>query len=297
MKDAKIVGLGEALWDMLPQGKQLGGAPANFAYHVAQMGLQGVAVSALGSDMLGDEIESTLRRRGLSHYMPRVDKPTGTVQVTLDAQGIPQYDICEDVAWDHIPFTPQLAALAAQTRAVCFGSLAQRSQVSRTTIQQFLQAMPHDDGVWRIFDINLRQQFYSVDIIRRSLVHCNVLKINDEELEVVSRLLDLPGATPADKCRIMVARYELRMLILTCGTAGSYVFVPGRMSFLPTPVVEVADTVGAGDAFAAAFCACMLQGATVEQAHQRAVDVSAYVCTQAGAMPILPAQLRTGLGN
>ncbi|MDE5801295.1 MAG: carbohydrate kinase, partial [Paramuribaculum sp.] len=219
--------------------------------------------------------------------------PTGTVKVHLDDAGIPQYDITENVAWDNIPFTPELEALARQTRAVCFGSLAQRSEVSRDTIRRFLDAMGEDTLV--VFDINLRQHFYSEEVITESMRRCNILKINDEELEIVSRMLE-PGTSDIEaKCRWLMERFDLKILILTCGVNGSYVFTPSVHYFLPTPIVKVADTVGAGDSFTAAFVASLLRGKSVEEAHVTAVETSAYVCSQHGAMPILPSSLTSGL--
>lgn len=223
--------------------------------------------------------------------MALVDYPTGTVQVELDNEGVPNYSIRENVAWDNIPFTPQLEQLAQHTCAVCYGSLAQRNIVSRNTIQAFLDAMPDEAGRYKIFDINLRQGFYTKDILCDSLKRCNILKINDEELVIVSRLFGYPGIDLQDKCWILLAKYNLQMLILTCGVNGSYVFTPGHISFVETPKVEVADTVGAGDSFTAAFVAAILNGKPVSEAHQLAVNVSAYVCTQNGAMPTLPTHL------
>lgn len=287
----QAVGIGEILWDILPEGKKLGGAPANFAYHVSQFGLSSCAVSAVGDDALGQEIVRRLDQRQQRHIIETVGFPTGTVGVALDSNGVPCYDIKQGVAWDNIPFTPRLEAAARACTAVCFGSLAQRSPVSRQTIYRFLDAMPHGAGCYRIFDINLRQGFYTKDIIRESIRRCNILKINDEELIAVSRLFGYPGIDLENKCWLLLGKYNLQMLILTCGVNGSYVFTPGAVSFLETPKVAVADTVGAGDAFTAAFVASLLQGKTVAQAHQRAVSVSAFVCTQHGAMPRLPREL------
>ena len=289
--DGLVVGMGEALWDMLPEGKKLGGAPANFAYHVSQLGLDSCVVSAVGDDVLGKEIRATFKEKKVRNVIETVPYPTGTVQVTLDAEGVPQYEIKEGVAWDNIPYTPELKALAAETNAVCFGSLAQRSVVSRNTINRFLDDMPKE-GTLRIFDINLRQNFYSKDVLCNSFKKCNILKINDEELVTVSRMFGYPGIDLQDKCWILLAKYDLKMLILTCGVNGSYVFVPGSVSFVETPKVKVADTVGAGDSFTAAFVASILKGKSVSEAHRMAVDVSAYVCTQNGAMPELPAEYR-----
>lgn len=287
MKDL-VIGMGEALWDVLPDGKKIGGAPANFSYHVSQFGLPGLAISAIGDDPLGAELVKNFDEKKVNYHLATVPYPTGTVQVELDAAGVPQYEIKENVAWDNIPDTEELHALAANTKALCFGSLAQRNIVSRNTINAFLNAIPKENEPLIVFDINLRQGFYTAEIIENSMKACNILKINDEELVTVSRLFGYPGIDLQDKCWILLGKYNLKMLILTCGINGSYVFTPGKVSFLPTPMVEVADTVGAGDSFTAAFIASILKGKSVEEAHHKAVETSAFVCTQHGAMPVLP---------
>ena len=291
MKKRYVVGLGEVLWDVLPEGKKLGGAPANFAYHAGQFLGQDetIAISALGEDKLAEETIEALGEHGLNCLLPRVPYPTGTVQVTLAEGGIPTYDIKENVAWDNIPFNEEIQEVARDCRAVCFGSLAQRNIVSRTTIQKFLDATPGD--CLKIFDINLRQQFYTKEIIQESIRHCNILKINDEELVLIGRMFGYPGLDIENKCWLILGKYDLDMLVLTCGTNGSYVFTRGQMSFQETPKVEVADTVGAGDSFTGSFCAAILNGKPVTEAHELAVKVSAYVCTQNGAMPTLPPNL------
>lgn len=291
-KNKYVVGIGEALWDILPEGKKIGGAPANFAYHASQFGLQSRVVSAVGNDKLGNEIIENFQSKKVHSLIEKVNYTTGTVQVELDSEGVPCYDIKENVAWDNIPFTDSLLELAQQTCAVCFGSLAQRNVVSRETINAFLQAMPNGNGQYKVFDINLRQSFYTKEILCQSMQQCNILKINDEELVTISRMFGYPGIDLQDKCWILIAKYNLEMLILTCGVNGSYVFTPGNVSFVETPKVEVADTVGAGDSFTAAFIAAILKGKSVVEAHQLAVSVSAYVCTQHGAMPQLPQHLK-----
>ena len=286
-----VIGIGEALFDVLPEGKKLGGAPANFAYHVSQFGIESCAVSAMGDDELGKELEAELNEHHLNYQIEKVDYPTGTVQVLLDANGIPAYEIKEGVAWDNIPFTPALEEKAKNCTAVCFGSLAQRSEVSRNTIHRFLDTMPDEEGRYKVFDINLRQGFFTKEIITESIRRCNILKINDEELITISRLFGYPGIDLQNKCWLLLGKYNLKMLILTCGVNGSYVFTPGEVSFIDTPKVEVADTVGAGDSFTGAFVASILRGKSVREAHELAVKVSAYVCTQNGAMPVLPTDL------
>lgn len=291
-KGLLVAGIGEALWDVFPDGAKLGGAPANFAYHVSRFGIPSVAVSALGEDELGNLAETELRKK-LDISMERVPFPTGTVRVTLDGNGVPRYEISEGVAWDNIPLTESLLELASGCDAVCFGSLAQRNAVSRETILAFLDAMPSD--AMRIFDINLRQHFYTKEIVETSLEKSNILKINDEELKEVGLMFDIDYLPDTEKCRRLRSYFNLSTLILTCGTDGSYVFADGVESFLPTPEVEVADTVGAGDSFSGAFCAGILKGLPIVKAHELAVRVSAFVCTKTGAMPEIPADIGNDL--
>lgn len=287
-----VVGLGEALWDILPDGKKLGGAPANFAYHCARCGLDSWAVSAIGDDRLGEEVAEQLSEKQVNYIMEVVPYPTGTVQVELSPAGVPTYEIKSGVAWDNLPFTPRIEELAKKTRAVSFGSLAQRSVVTRNSIDAFLDAMPQDNDRFIVFDVNLRQNFYTPECLESSMERCNILKINDEELIAVSRMFGYPGIDLKDKCWLLLGRHNLKVLVLTCGVNGSYVFTPGHVSFLPTPNVEVADTIGAGDSFSAVFVSSLLKGCTVKQAHHNAVYYSAFVCTQHGAMPEYPESLK-----
>lgn len=287
-----ITGIGEILWDRLPDGKRLGGAPANFAWHAAQAGMESCVVSAIGKDDAGDEILHELQKKGQPHLITTTAYPTGSVDVELDPQGVPCYHIREQVAWDYIPFTPQLEDLATRTRAVCFGSLAQRSAVTRATINRFLDTVPDGDDRYKIFDMNLRQQYYTEALLRDSLRKCNTLKLNDEELLTVRSLFGYTETDTQEICHRLLADYHLRILILTCGTEGSYIFTPATESFCPTPRVEVRDTVGAGDSFTAAFTAALLQGMPLTEAHRRAVETSAYVCTCDGAMPVIPEALK-----
>ncbi len=290
-----VIGMGEVLWDELPGGRRLGGAPANFAYHVSQFGLESRIVSAVGNDDAGRELLAELDRRGVGGCIATVDRPTGSVTVSVDSGGQPRYDIREDVAWDSIPFTPALAGLASQTRAVCFGSLAQRSAVSRDTVKRFLDAMPDDGEHLKVCDINLRKPFCTAEIAEESLRMCNVLKINDEELFTLGQWLGWPAERLLAECPAIAERYGLRLLVLTCGAAGSYVFSQEESSYLETPHVTVADTVGAGDSFTAALVAALLKGRPLAEAHRLAVQTAAYVCTQPGAMPPLPPELAAAL--
>lgn len=280
--EGKIIGLGEILWDMLPTGKQLGGAPANFAYHVCRLGGNGWAVSAISDDELGREIKNTLSTKKLNTILEEVNEPTGTVQVTLDAAGVPTYDITEGVAWDHIPFTERIGNLAKETSAVCFGTLAQRSPESRATIHKFIESMPA--GSLKVYDINLRQKYYDEKIISDSLRLADILKINDEELEIVSRMLCLSG-TSEERCRAISREFNLKFVILTMGGDGSKVILEDSVHLSTPGKINIVDTVGAGDSFTAAFMLAYLRGESIEKAHTLATEVSSYVCTKAGAMP------------
>jgi fructokinase len=288
MKDI-IVGIGEILWDMLPEGKVLGGAPANFAYHASQLGFNGCAISAIGKDANGDGIIDILSEKQLNYILEIVDYPTGTVEVELDDQGIPQYKIRENVAWDNIPWTSQIEKLVLSTKAVCFGSLAQRSNLSRNTINHFLDVVPTDSI--KVFDINLRQHFYSKKIVEDSLKKCNIFKLNDEEVVVLAKLFDWKNMSELGICERLIEEYNLKVLILTKGVKGSYVLTSQEKLFRETPKVKVVDTVGAGDSFTASFISAFLRGKSLQDAHGLAVEVSAYVCTQPGAMPKLPNSL------
>lgn len=285
-----VVGLGEVLWDMLPEGRKIGGAPVNFAYHAGQFGIDTMAVSAIGNDKLGEDTIAEMNGKHLNHIFPSVPYPTGSVQVSLDEKGVPAYDIKENVAWDNIPFTNEIESVARNCQAVCFGSLAQRNTVSRNTIRKFIESTP--SGCIRIFDINLRQNFYTSNVIHDSLELCNILKINDEEIMLVSRMFNYDSSNIENVCRTIMEDFSLEMVILTCGTKGSYIFTKGGVSFMPTPKVNVADTVGAGDSFTGSFCAAILRGLPVAEAHKKAVEVSAYVCTQNGAMPEIPESMK-----
>ena len=285
-----VIGFGELLWDMLPAGKQIGGAPGNFAFHAAQCGMNSCLMSAVGADKLGDELLHTADLRGLRYMISKTDKPTGTVDVRLDDNGIPQYEIHENVAWDFIPFTPEEERLVKRAEAFCFGTLAQRNDESRATLLHLLELMK--PTALKIFDINLRQHFYDEEIIRESLSRCNVLKLNEDEIKIIGGILG-DGETNVQRlCEQLLEDYALRVLILTCGAKGSYVMSDVEKSYLKTPQVNVVDTVGAGDAFTAAFCSAYMFGKSLQEAHRLAVEISAYVCTQHGAMPVLPDELK-----
>lgn len=284
------VGLGEILWDMLPAGKQLGGAPANFAYHAQALGGQGFVVSSIGNDDLGREIITRLNDLGLDRHYLAVDDthPTGTVTVELDENGKPHYTIHENVAWDFIPSDPRLVELAGRTDAVCFGSLCQRSEVSHRPVRGFIEATR--PKCIRIFDINLRQSYFNRTIVQTMLELSNVLKLNDEELPVVAELLDLAGSQD-DLFARLTDNYGLRMIALTRGGHGSRLYAQGQSSEHKGFPAHVADTVGAGDSFAAAIALGMLNGRTLDEISEFANRLASFVCSQSGATPRLPETL------
>ena len=292
MNNNYVVGFGEVLWDFLMKEGiyKLGGAPFNFAYHTKQFGLNSLIISAIGEDDLGRKLEQAIQEKQLPYQLAHLPQETGVVNV-INTDGIPQYEILENKAWDYIPLSEEVLQIAAQTQAICFGSLAQRNSVTRATLYAFLEAMPAD--ALRIFDINLRQNWYSEEIITTSLQKANILKINDDELLILQRMLGYIDITPENTCRQLMQDYQLDMLILTCGNKGSYVFSREEMSYLTTREVEVEDTVGAGDSFTASFIASILGGKSLREAHHIAAQVSAYVCTQSGATPIIPDNLKS----
>ena len=289
-----IVGMGELLWDLLPAGKQLGGAPANFAYHAQSLGAQSFIVSSLGQDELGSEILKILQSIDLNCKYIQDDKkhPTGTVEVKLDENGVPDFTIHKNVAWDHIYSNEKLLELAKHTDAVCFGTLAQRSAISRETIQTFLKAT--NPKCLRVYDINLRQDYYNIELVKNSLDLSNCLKLNEDELPVVAKLLGING-NEDEILHKLLKKYELQLIVLTKGENGSFLYNSSGKTFRKTPKVKVADTVGAGDSFTAAIILGILKKLPLEQIHTNAVKLSAYVCTQKGATPPLSESLKEEL--
>lgn len=276
-----IVGIGEILWDMLPSGKALGGAPANFAYHAGRLGEEGWAVSAVGDDALGREILELVASKGLRNLIAVTDKPTGTVQVELDDRGVPAYNIMEDVAWDNIPFTPEMEELAKRADAVCFGSLVQRMN-SRPSVMRFIRAMRPD--ALKVFDINLRQHYYSREVLEESLRLADILKINDEEIGIVAGMFGL-GGDDREACRALIKAFGLKLVILTLGPDGSEVITTDEVIPQGVEDVEIVDTVGAGDSFTAAFVVAYLRGDSLAEAQRLASETASYVCSRKGAMP------------
>ncbi|GHU54958.1 2-dehydro-3-deoxygluconokinase [Bacteroidia bacterium] len=276
-----IVGIGELLWDLLPEGKKAGGAPINFVYHANALGAEGYAISAVGQDNLGREIVDELEKNNIRYQAEALPYPTGHVLVEL-TNGIPSYTIVEDVAWDYIPLMPEAVDIVKKADAICFGTLALRSPVARATIHALIDYAPSD--ALRFFDINIRQHFYSKELIASLLQKANIFKINDEELALVRSLFGLEG-NDEKVCRELIETYSLRYLVLTAGDKYSAVYTETDLSVLPTPKVDVVDTVGAGDAFSGAFVYSILSGKSLREAHRAAVDTAAFVCTQPGAWP------------
>jgi fructokinase len=286
-----LVGIGELLWDIFPTGKELGGAPANFAYHASALGGEGLIVSCVGSDSLGDEMLERLDALSLSRQYVASDTehPTGTVSVKVEAEGKPSFAIQENVAWDFIPKSQQLMELGKSINAVIFGTLAQRSEVSRATIQAFVSQVP--SNVLRIFDINLRQKFYSKEVIEWSLEACNVLKVNEEELQVLARLLSMEGDEPQLLCELS-RRFNLELTTITKGAGGSRLYSQEQISVHDGYKTEVVDAVGSGDAFTAALALGMLAGSDLRTINDYANRVASFVCSKRGATPPLPEDLK-----
>jgi len=291
-----IVGIGEILWDLLPGGKQLGGAPANFVYFAQALGATGYVVSAVGNDTLGHEILNRLQRLSLPHKYIHIDAdhPTGTVYVKLDSEGVPEFTIAEHVAWNYIPSSPELTQLAAQTDAVCFGSLAQRSLVSQATIIRFLKSMT--TKCLRVFDVNLRQNFYTKNIIKQLLPLTDVLKLNEKELPVIAELLSINGSETSI-LKQLVETYDLQLIALTKGKDGSRLFGANINSIERVLSVKVVDTVGAGDAFTAGLTVGLLRKLPLETIHCQAARLATFVCTQPGATPAIPLDLKNSLNK
>jgi len=282
-----VVGLGEILWDLLPSGRKLGGAPANFAYHARCLGCEAFVVSCVGTDLLGEEIARRLDELGVRRDYLAVSgsRPTGTVEVRLDERGQPEFIIHTDVAWDAIPWTPALGRLAERCDAVCFGSLCQRSEVSRRTVERFLGATRPE--CLRVFDINLRQHWYSEAVVRRSLEAARILKLNEDELPIVAEMFGLHG----DQDAVLVSllrTFDLDLVALTRGEHGSVLRTPQQRSEHPGVKVDVSDTVGAGDAFTAALVVGLLRGFDLDRINGIANRLGAWVAARDGATPPVP---------
>lgn len=287
----KIIGIGELLWDMLPSGPRMGGAPANFACHAKALGAAAAVISRVGADESGNRLVEKLRSLGVSTEGVTADavNPTGTVEVNLGADGQPSFKIMPGVAWDHLAVTPELTQLAAGADAICFGSLGQRSASSRDTIRQLVSSTPAD--ALRVFDVNLREDFFTPEILDQSLKLANICKLSDAELPVIAGMLDLPGDTRSQLSRLLAA-YGLHLIVFTRGGEGS-ILTDGthwcEHAGVPT---EVRDTIGAGDSFTCAVVMGLLQGWTLEKTSATANEIASFVCSRDGAVPNLPQSLR-----
>ncbi len=280
-----VVSLGEILWDMLPEGKRAGGAPVNFTYHASQNGVVGRSISAVGNDSLGDELDAAVKNAGIDAILQRNDYPTGTVGVTL-IDGIPTYEIVQGVAWDHIALSDELIEAVSQADAVCYGSLACRDKESHDTILELLKHTK--PGALKYYDINIRADFFSKELIEEQLKAATVFKINDDELEILRPMFGIEG-TDEEACAWFIKNFDLDYMILTGGSRFSITMSKnGESSRVNTPRVPVKDTVGAGDAFSGAFTSEILKGTPLHEAHVYACNVAAYVCTQTGAWPEYP---------
>jgi fructokinase len=286
-----IVGLGELLWDLLPSGRQLGGAPANFAYIANLLGDSGIPASRVGRDALGDEALDRIGQLGLNAAFVQRDhlQPTGTVKIEIDSKGQPRFDILKPVAWDFLEWSPAWHQLAKDADAVCFGSLAQRSEPSRLTIRGFLRAT-RPEAV-RIFDVNLRQNFYSAPILAESMQSATIVKLNHEELPRIMRLFELEHRNELESARYLLSSNDLKLVCVTRGQGGSLLISPDDCSEHPGFKVKVADTVGAGDAFTAALAHGCLRGASLAQINDTANRIGAWVASQPGATPAVKGNL------
>ena len=286
-----ITGIGEILWDMFPDGAQFGGAPANFVCHSQALGARSHMVSCVGNDDLGRRALTFLREHGvdISAVTQSEKRPTGTVEIELDTEGVAQFEFAADVAWDALTWSEALTHVAVTTDVVCYGTLGQRSEISKNTIQRFLKGTTGE--CLCVFDVNLRQQFYTEGLIRDSLEFANILKLNDEELPVLSSSCGLSGSATSVMEQLR-ERYNLRLVALTRGAKGAILLTENSLSVCDGFAVEVRDTVGAGDAFTAAMTLGLLLGNELDRINEHACRVAAFVCSQDGAAPKLPDDLK-----
>lgn len=274
-----IVSFGEVLWDMLPDGKKLGGAPLNLVYHAIKSGCTGAVISAVGTDNLGQELLDEIQKKNIPHFISKNEYPTGTVQVELK-DGIPRYDIVQNVAWDYISLSDDVKKILSEIKVLCYGSLAVRSDTSYNSLKELISLCSNE--VIKFFDINLRTPYYTTDLVKELLQNCDILKINEKEWSILKTEL-YKGR--GDFCSWLMKQYKIKMVILTAGSSYSKIYMDHEILYLQTPKVNVVDTVGAGDAFSGAFLASLIQGKSVAEAHKNAVQVSAFVVGQVGACP------------
>lgn len=274
-----IISFGEVLWDMLPDGKKLGGAPLNLLYHAIKSGCTGALISAVGKDDLGQEILSEIKEKNIPCFVTENDYPTGTVQIELK-DGIPTYKITQNVAWDYLKISDEVKSYLSSVKVICYGSLSVRSNTSYNSLKELI-TLCHNDVI-KFFDINLRFPFYTIDLVKELLQTCDILKINDEELEFLRT--ELYTGT-GDFSSWLMKNFKIKIIILTAGGSYSKIIMSDEILYMQTPKVKVVDTVGAGDAFSGAFLASLIQGKSVAEAHQNAVKIAAFVVEQAGACP------------
>ncbi|MDA0780577.1 MAG: PfkB family carbohydrate kinase [Bacteroidetes bacterium] len=279
-----VIGIGELLWDVLPDSKKLGGAPCNFVYHAQKQGALGFVISAIGADQEGKEILEVLIDKNISPELIQInDKPTSSVDVKLNSKGVPEYTIHENVAWDYIHFIDRIEQKVKEADVICFGSLAQRNMVSRQTIEKILKCCSQETII--VFDVNLRQDYYNLEVIEKSIQLCNVLKLNEEELPIVCKLLGIVSVNEEDQIVDLIRDYNLKLVAFTKGSEGSLLMTPTERSYIKTKKVKVKDTVGAGDSFTAAMTVGFVNGDSLNNLHQKALELSAFVCASVGAMP------------
>jgi fructokinase len=285
-----VAAVGELLWDLLPGGKQLGGAPGNVVHHAESLGAEGILVSRVGRDDLGREALRSLRERGLSADAIQEDAsfPTGTAAVRVDPDGQPRFDLAENVAWDHLVCDETARQAVARADAVCFGTLAQRSPVARESLRALLERC--GPGTLRVLDLNLRDPFWTEEVLLRSLALAHLLKVSESELTRLAAVLGLPE-DPRRRMIELSRKFRLRLLAVTRGAGGSILYSRGEWSEHPGLAVGVRDAVGAGDAFTAVLAVGALRGDSLEAINRRANEVAAFVCTQPGATPRLPSDL------
>lgn len=291
MAEILVAGLGEILWDVLEDSEEIGGAPVNFAYHAGALGAEAIAVSTIGSDERGRRAVIELEKRGLNleAVSTKHSYPTGYVEASVDSNGIASYTFPEDTAWDHLTLNPMALSLAPLVDAVCFGTLAQRSEASRSAINVFLDATPK---ALKIFDMNLRQDFYTEEIIRRSLERADIVKLNDDEIEIISPMFGLEGDY-GEKLSALNEQFDLMLSVLTRGDKGSILLSQDRYVESKGYKAEpLADTIGAGDAFTAAVVIGLIKEHTLEEISEHANRLAAYVCSHKGAMPEVPEEFR-----
>jgi fructokinase len=280
-----IIGIGEILWDLLPAGKKLGGAPANFAYAANSLGDRAVILSRVGNDESGGAIWHELNDKNLTGDFLQIDEkyPTGSVNVSL-ADGQPSYRIVEPVAWDFLELSDDWRKIAARADAVCFGSLAQRHEVSRQTILEFVKLTQN----LRVFDVNLRQHFFSASILQKSFRLANVVKLNQEELPVVAKMFELVTKDPLETAKTLLFKFDLQLICVTRGALGSILITKSEVSENPGFEVPFKDAIGAGDAFTAALTHGLLRGWSLSEINDFANGVGAFVASESGAMPEFP---------